>query len=62
MGHSLADVDLPYFREIIRRIDGHNVRWQLSYYHDDDLPKLHRQLEKLGVPGNVVEFAQLANM
>jgi hypothetical protein len=61
MGHSLEDVDLPYFKEITRHIDGGNVRWKISYY-DDGLPKLRRQIGKLdGVPGHLFEFAQLAD-
>jgi hypothetical protein len=63
MGHSLRDVDLPYFREIARHVHNDDVRWQFSYYREDDLPKFRRQLNKLkGVPARVVEFTQLAGM
>jgi hypothetical protein len=62
MGHSLADVDLPYFEEIIRHVDGPRVRWRVSYYLDDDPPKFRRQLERLGVPGHSVEFHRLAEL
>jgi hypothetical protein len=62
MGHSLADVDLPYFKAIVRRIDGGNVGWKISYYEDSDLLKLRRQFEKLDTAtGHPVEFAQLAD-
>lgn len=63
MAHSLRDVDLPYFREIARHVHNDDVRWQFSYYREDDLPKFRRQLNKLkGVPARVVEFTQLAGM
>ena len=62
MGHSLKDIDLSYFKEIVRHIAGGNVRWKISYHRDDDLPKLRRQLGKLdGVPGHLVEFARLVD-
>ena len=63
MGHSLADVDLPYFSEIIRHVDSTNVRWRISYYHEDHIPRLRRQLVNLGgIPVDNVEFAQLADL
>jgi hypothetical protein len=62
MGHSLSDVDLPYFKEIIRNVDGHNVRWRFSYHHDDDRPKFRERLDKLGVAGHLVEFARMTDM
>lgn len=34
MGHSLAEVDYPYFAEIIRNIDRASVRWTISYHRD----------------------------
>jgi hypothetical protein len=62
MGHRLADVDLPYFKEIARHVDGRNVRWRISYYHDDDLPDLRRQLGNLDcVPEDLVEFKRLVD-
>jgi hypothetical protein len=62
MGHSLADVDLPYFKEIVQRIDGGNVSWKISYYDGDNLLRLRRQFDKLaGAFGASVEFAQLAD-
>lgn len=32
MGHSLAEVDAPYFAEIIKNIDSSSVRWMISYH------------------------------
>jgi hypothetical protein len=57
MGHSLADVDLPYFREIIRNIHASNVIWKVSYY--SDLTGIQRQFSQLAVDDALVEFAHL---
>jgi hypothetical protein len=63
MGHSLADVDLPYFREITRHVLSDKVSWQISYHREDELPKLRRQMDELiGVPLHVVEFTQMAGV
>jgi hypothetical protein len=62
MGHSLADVDLPYFKEIIRQISILDVRWRISYYSGDDPPNFRDRLEMLGVPGHVIEFFRLGTM
>ncbi|GLT21505.1 hypothetical protein GCM10007933_09570 [Zoogloea oryzae] len=31
MGHSLSEVDAPYYNEIIKNIDSSSVRWMISY-------------------------------
>lgn len=34
MGHSLAEVDAPYFAEVIKNINSSAVRWMISYHHN----------------------------
>jgi hypothetical protein len=61
MGHSMTDVDFPYFKEIIRHIDVNSVRWRVSYYSADEAPKFRQQLEERGgVSARLVELAKLA--
>jgi hypothetical protein len=62
MGHSLAEVDHPYFKEILRQLGGSDVRWRVSYYGDDALAELRTQLERLGVPDHLIKFARLAEL
>jgi hypothetical protein len=63
MGHSLEDVDGPYFQKIVRQINAGNVRWKISYHSDEGLLRLQRQFEKLiGVHRRLVQFAQLAEL
>ncbi len=58
MGHSLADVDLPYFAAIANRIDLGRVVWRVSYHNDPVGPRA--QLESLGVPAHLASFQTLA--
>ena len=57
MGHSLSDVDLIYFREIIRCVDFGQVRWMVSYY--GDLSQTRQRFAALGINPALVQFALL---
>lgn len=46
-GHSIADVDLPYFQEIKKNIQP-NATWHISY-HGDSLPDIEEGVSKLGI-------------
>jgi Bacteriophage abortive infection AbiH len=58
IGHSLGDVDLPYFREIVRHIDVAKVTWKVCY-HGSALG-VQQQMAKLGIDPGKIEFI-LAN-
>jgi len=57
MGHSVSEVDHPYFEEVIANIDVNRVRWKVSYY--GDLDGLRKRIESLGVPAHLTEYALL---
>ncbi|MBO9101291.1 MULTISPECIES: bacteriophage abortive infection AbiH family protein [unclassified Rhizobium] len=57
MGHSVSEVDHPYFEEVIANIDVNLVRWKVSYY--GDLDGLRKRMEALGVPAHLTEYALL---
>ena len=59
MGHSVSDVDHPYFREVIRNIDADRVTWKISYF--GDLDGLRESVKRLDIAPPLVEFALLAN-
>lgn len=59
MGHSVSEVDHPYFEKVIANIDVDRVRWKVSYY--GDLFGLRQRLEALGVPSHQVEYALLSD-
>jgi hypothetical protein len=58
MGHSVSEVDHPYFREVIRNIDASRVRWKISYF--GDLTSLRGRIDHLGIDARLVEYALLA--
>lgn len=57
LGHSLSNIDIPYFKEILKNINASKVRWEVSYYLDIEPIKL--QIEKLGVDKTLVTFISL---
>jgi hypothetical protein len=57
MGHSVADVDLPYFREIIKNIDAKSIQWKISYHRDPSAAQ--SQMLKLEINPELVSFARL---
>lgn len=60
-GHSMADVDLPYFEEIIKRLDQSKVKWRVSYYNADEKDEKLATLLELGIPKELITIDQLAN-
>lgn len=54
LGHSLNDVDLPYFQEIVRHINHpENVRWQFTCHSSQDVKNMHRYCKILNIqPGD----------
>jgi hypothetical protein len=56
IGHSIGDVDLPYFREIMGNIDADGVKWKVSY-HGNPLG-VQQQMTKLGVDPSLIEFVR----
>jgi hypothetical protein len=57
MGHSLAEVDYPYFHKVVRHIDRSRVRWKISYR--DDLDVKQARFLDLGVDLSLAEFLPL---
>jgi hypothetical protein len=58
LGHSLADVDMPYFAALVRHIDVSRVHWKISYYRDSS--DARTRFGDLGTPSHLVEFLPLA--
>ena len=50
LGHSLSEVDMPYFREISRQI-GKEVTWDISYHTKDDLKRISEFKRELNIKG-----------
>lgn len=59
LGHSLADVDTPYFREVIARTPA-STTWTVSCYLEPSVEM--ERLNALGVPLHLARFARLSVM
>lgn len=57
MGHSLAQVDAPYFDEIIKNIDSPSVRWTISYHRNP--VDAQEKLSQFGIDISLASFATL---
>ncbi|MEQ7799767.1 bacteriophage abortive infection AbiH family protein [Pedobacter sp. ASV1-7] len=54
-GHSMADVDLPYFEEIIKHLNVSKVKWHVSYFKPEEYEQRLHTLISLGIPeGNII--------
>ena len=60
MGHSFAEVDLPYFHEIIKNIDSTKVHWKISYY--ENLSSIQENFLALGIDESLASFAKLSEI
>jgi hypothetical protein len=58
MGHSMSEVDIPYFEEIKQRVSD-NAFWEVSFYDGDEQTRLKSTLLNLGVSKLQVGFFQL---
>lgn len=57
MGHSLSEVDHPYFHEVLRYTCASRVKWKVSYRGDLSGPR--SRLEELDIDPTTVEFLSL---
>lgn len=60
-GHSLAEVDLPYFDEIIKRVNLFNTKWRVSYYSAVEYHEKRETLLNLGVPEKNITIGKLSD-
>jgi len=62
MGHSLRDVDMGYFRKIVRSIDTNKVDWYISYKKEED--KFHHQetMQHFGIKKDLVHLDDIKDL
>lgn len=61
LGHSLADVDLPYFQAIIKNLDP-KVQFVVSYYGDKEREAHKNTLNGLGLSDSNVSLVTLSSL
>jgi hypothetical protein len=50
LGHSLADVDMVYFKKIAEYVDVVNTKWTISWHNEGDDVLFQNKLLDLGIP------------
>lgn len=49
LGHSLSEVDMPYFDKIADSIMKDRVEWEISYHTQDDINRIHHFCKRYGI-------------
>lgn len=62
LGHSLSEVDLPYFVEIIKRIDRNKVKWKISFHNKKDIARYSEIMKNLGISEELISYETLTNL
>jgi hypothetical protein len=60
LGHSLADVDLPYF-EMIHE-NNKKTKWYVSFYNNSEQERLCSQLKKVGVQESQIKMIKMNDL
>lgn len=59
LGHSLANVDMPYFVKVANSINLANTRWTVTYYSDDERTHREEIIASLGVPKDKIQLIKM---
>ena len=60
IGHSLSQVDYPYFKEIIKHNkNATNMEWYISWYSSGDLKRIDEFVSEMNVLSSNVEFFRI---
>ena len=62
LGHSLSDVDMEYFKNIVRNTDKKKTQWIVSYHGIQDKNNHRRQLNFLGIAKKNITFVKLKKL
>lgn len=60
-GHSISEVDIPYFQELVKSVND-STEWYVSYYGDDGKEALRKSLLKLDIKENKITFITLEDI
>lgn len=59
LGHSLSEVDMPYFKEISKNIDLSKVKWWVSCYCESDFEKAEKLRDEIQIPEMLFKTAAI---
>ncbi len=61
LGHSLSEVDWPYFALIAQKTRLSSPKWIVSYYHETQISSMKKAFAQFGVPATNVKFESITN-
>ncbi|HEY5592415.1 MAG TPA: bacteriophage abortive infection AbiH family protein [Paludibacter sp.] len=59
LGHSLSEVDLPYLKKIIQKINRKTTKWKISAYNIKELTHHKHVMINLGVKSSLIEYGTI---
>jgi hypothetical protein len=62
LGHSLAPVDIPYFKEILKNIDVESTSWTVSFFKEEEKKHHLEVLMDLGVAEHLITMDRLGDI
>lgn len=62
VGHSLSEVDIPYFLEIVKVTRESDPEWVVIYYDQSSVPKMKSALVDAGVQNHSVKFVGISSL
>jgi hypothetical protein len=62
LGHSMSDVDIPYFKRILQSTNPKNTIWQISYFGEPEKIRLQEQFKKLGIKSDMICYSKIENI
>lgn len=58
-GHSMSEVDLPYFYELLKRIDKTQVKWKVSFHSLKERMKFKRTFDSFRINPDLIELDRI---
>ncbi|OQW35484.1 MAG: hypothetical protein A4E19_01610 [Nitrospira sp. SG-bin1] len=62
VGHSLSEVDIPYFVEIVNATRYSDPEWVVTYYIQSEILEMNSTLVSAGVPSHKVRFIEICGL
>lgn len=58
IGHSIADVDMPYFEEVNKNVNA-DSKWRFSYHNKEEIGHIDNVAKRLGISSNNYQLFEL---
>ncbi|WP_375162339.1 AbiH family protein [Vibrio harveyi] len=61
LGHSLSEVDLPYFQQVYANLPEH-CKWYISFRGETEYLEKQETIQNVGVPKRLVSMIELCDI